>query len=256
MKPLTFSTGCVDRYSKCSITPDLHLSAAEGRAFAAWYSAAGHALFTRWENADVWASDFRDPPGDPAPGDLAPDGGTDVVDLYYYSGHGSCPTSPGPTDSDVLVVCDSKGDAYIKIGGSCYWGDAPGRLKYLFLDASCPMELASLRQDWFPCFGGLHLAVGHSGKVDADTEESVDRGSYFAAMTCGLNLPFFAELMSVGDAWMIAGTNDIQSGCSAVIIANGDTKEDARDRVFNERVNDGRANPTGNWFWWRWVTED
>jgi hypothetical protein len=255
--PLRFSTGCVDSYSPCKLGPNLHHCIAEGRAFQAWYRLAGFELLSHWENQDVWATDFRDGSrGRAAPNDLAPDGGTDVVDIYYYSGHGSCQRSPTSTDPDFLVVCDESQNLWITIGSECRWGEPMGRLRFLFLDASCPMDLVSLRQDWFPCFGGLHLAVGHSGTTDADTEDSFDRGNWFAALTCGYPLPLFGGDFSVGDAWMRAGTMDIQSGCSAVIIANGVSKDDARDRVFNERVRDGRADPHGDWFWWRWVTED
>jgi Family of unknown function (DUF6345) len=136
------------------------------------------------------------------------------------------------------------------------WGNAPGRLDFLFLDASCPMDLVSLANNWFPVFRGLHMAVGHSGTVTADTLDSSDRGSQFAARTAGLPDPlrWLFPQQSVGDAWMDTGTIDIETGCSAVALAVGADRDDAIDRRENERVTDGRADPVANWAAWKWRT--
>ena len=53
---------------------------------------------------------------------------------------------------------------------------------------------------------------------------------------------------------MDTGTIDIQSGCSAVALAAGRNRDDAIDRRENERITDGRSNPTPNWFAWKWRT--
>jgi hypothetical protein len=54
----------------------------EGAAFRHWYSRAGFHLVSRWENGDVWGSDFRDGTH------LAADGGSDIPDIDFFSGHG------------------------------------------------------------------------------------------------------------------------------------------------------------------------
>jgi hypothetical protein len=54
---------------------------------------------------------------------------------------------------------------------------------------------------------------------------------------------------------MDTGTLDIQSGCSAVVLAVGIDRNDAIDRRENERITDGRSNPTANWAAWKWRTE-
>jgi hypothetical protein len=83
---LRYSTGAVRDYipGGCG-GPDLPLTIPEAAAFRFWYDFSGHSLFTRWENGDVWGSDFRDASG----GDLDPDGGSDLPDIYFYTAHGA-----------------------------------------------------------------------------------------------------------------------------------------------------------------------
>lgn len=249
---MKFSTGAVRDYipNGCG-GPDLPLTIPEARAFAAWYFIAGHTAVTRWENGDVWGSDFRDG------GDNDPSGGSELPDIYFYTGHGSCQNPPAATSPDFIVVCGNFGTPNsVNIGSQSRWGNAPGNLQFLFLDASCPMDLVSLANNWFPVFQGLHVAVGHSGTTNADTLDSSDRGSQFAARTAGLPgvLGWLFPQQSVGDAWMDAGTVDIQSGCSAVALAVGATEKEAIDRRENERITDRRADPAVNWAAWKWRT--
>jgi hypothetical protein len=168
-----FSTGAVRDYipNGCG-GPDLPLTIPEGRAFATWYLFAGHTAVTRWENGDVWGSDFRDDGGD-----VDPSGGSELPEIYFYTGHGSCQNPPAPTSPDFIVVCGNFGTPNsVNIGSQSRWGNAPGNLQFLFLDASCPMDLVSLASNWFPVFRGMHMAVGHSGTSSADTLDSSDRG--------------------------------------------------------------------------------
>jgi hypothetical protein len=250
---MRYSTGSVRDYipNGCG-GPDLPLTIPEGRAFASWYSVAGHTPVTRWENGDVWGADFRDDGGD-----VDPSGGSDIPDIYFYTGHGSCQNPPAATSADFVVVCGNFGTPNsVNIGNQSRWGNSPGKLRFLFLDASCPMDLVSLANNWFPVFRGLHVATGHSGTSTSDTLDNADRGAQFAARTAGLPAPlsWLFPQQSVGSAWMDTGTIAIQSGCSAVVIAAGADRNEAIDRRENERVTDGRGNPTPNWFAWRWRT--
>jgi hypothetical protein len=249
---MRFSTGAVRDYipNGCG-GPDLPLTIPEGRAFATWYLFAGHTIVTRWENGDVWGSDFRDG------GDLDASGGSELPDIYFYTGHGSCQNPPGATSPDFIAVCGNFGAPNsVNIGTQSRWGNAPGNLQFLFLDASCPMDLVSLANNWFPVFQGLHMATGHSGTSSADTLDSSDRGSQFAARTAGIPgiWGWLFPQQSVGDAWMDTGTIDIQTGCSSVAIAAGVDRNDAIDRRERERVTDNRPDPVPNWFAWKWRT--
>lgn len=245
--PLRYSTGCVGSYmANCGVGPDLPFSVQSGGNFRFWYNLAGFQLFTRWDDGDVWGSDFRDGT------DLAADGGSDVPDIYFYNGHGGCENPPTATSGDFIIVCGNFGKPDVTtLGTQSRWGNNGGNLKFAFIDASCPMDLVEISNSWFPCFQGLHMAVGHSGDISHDTLNSPTRGGQFAANTVGFS--FFIPQLSVGDAWMTAGLIDVQSGVCAVALAAGNDRNDAIDRRENERVTDMRSNPTPNWFAWKWV---
>lgn len=249
---MRFSTGAVRDYipNGCG-GPDLPATVDEARKFRAWYEFAGHVAVTTWENGNVWGSDFRDG------GDNDPSGGSELPDIYLFAGHGSCQNPPISTSPDFIIVCGNFGTPNtVNIGQQSRWGNSPGNLQFLFVDASCPMDLVSLANNWFPVFQGLHVATGHSGTINADALDSDARGSQLAARTAGLPgfLSWLFPQQSVGSAWMDAGTIDIQSGCSAVVIAAGRDRNDAIDRRENERITDGRPDPVPNWFAWRWRT--
>ncbi len=249
-----FSTGCVSVYvAKGCGGPDLPEAVPEGGAFRSWYilSTAKHVLIFRWENGDVWGSDFRDAGG----GDLDTGGGADYPDLYFFAGHGSCQGVPTATSPDFVIPCGNFGKPdVVNIGAQSRFGNGIGHLRFLFLDASCPLDLVSLTNTWFPVFQGLHVATGHSGNGNSDALDSQARGDQLAAYTAGFVPGFNFTQLSIGDAWMRAGIMDIQSGCSAVVVAAGATEAEAVDRRDHERVLDDRPNPVNNWLAWRWVT--
>jgi Family of unknown function (DUF6345) len=247
---MRYSTGCVRDYiaNGCG-GPDLPLTIPEGANIRFWYNLGGFQLFTRWENGDVWGSDFRDGP------DLAADGGSDVPELYFFAGHGACENPPSATSGDFIIVCGNFGKPDVtNLGASSRWGNNGGHLRFAIIDASCPMDLVELSNSWFPCFRGLHMAVGFSGTSNQDALDSANRGGQFAAYTAGTSFPFgLIPNLSVGDAWMRAGLIDIQNGCCAVALAAGNDRNDAIDRRENEKVTDNRSNPTPNWFAWKWI---
>lgn len=256
----TYSTGGVDVYVPCG-APNLQWRVSSANAVAAWFNIAGFPAVSNWRNGDVWGSDFRDAG---TPNDRDSGGGSDLPQVYLYAGHGSCQDPPGPTDPDFITVCGNVGPNFNDIGASAGWGSqSGGSLQFLFLDASCPMDLISIGNDWFPVFRGLHVATGHSGTVTHDTYDSQDRPASFAAYTVGggefdllglVSVPMILyPPLSVGDAWMAAGLEDVDSGVCAVAIAAGETEADAIDRREHERLTDGRSDPIPNWFGWRWV---
>ena len=245
---MRFSTGSVSTYvaGGCG-GPDLPASVPEARAFAAAFQTAGHQLVSHWEDANVWASDFRQQ----GSGDLEPQGGSDLVELYYFSGHGICQDFPTATDPDFLVVCSTIGTPNeVNIGDQVRWGDRA--LQYAVIDASCPMDLVSIQNNWFPVFQGLHIALGHSGTTNADTYDTTSRGLQFALYAVGFG--FFPHY-SVGDAWMNAATIDIQPGCSAVALAAGTSREDAIWHRDHETIGvHSLFNYPAAWFAWKWRT--
>lgn len=256
----SYATGAVSSYSPCGITPDLPADIPEARAVQSWFSGAGFPVVSVWEDGDVWGSDFRDGT------DLDPGGGSDAAQIYYFTGHGICQVAPTATDSDNILVCGNSGTPNnTVVGASSRWGNSGGKADFILLDASCPMDLVSLPNQWFPTFQGLHVAVGHSGTKTADTLESVTRGNDFASYLVGHTEISFASFplpdfwwvpaMSVGDAWMATGIEDVQDGCCAVALALGNDRDDAIDRRDNERLTDGRPDPVPNWAAWRWICE-
>ena len=109
----------------------------------------------------------------------------------------------------------------------------------------------SIQNSWFPAFRGLHMAVGHSGTSTSDALDSDVRGAGLAAYTS--DALWLIPHLSVGDAWMTVGIDDVQDGCCAVALAAGNNRNDAIDRRENERVKDERPDPNPNWFAWRWI---
>ena len=255
----TYSTGGVNAYTPCGITPDLPWRILAADNAAGYFTAAHFPAVTNWRNGDVWGSDFRDGAGN---NDADPSGGSDIPQIYLYAGHGTCQNPPVATDPDFITVCGNQGAPnFDDIGAFARWGSASGgRLQFLLLDASCPMDLVSIGNNWFPVFQGLHVATGHSGDAGHDTLDSPYRPAMFASfLVGGIPGPFGSVFGSifpqvpVGMAWMATGLEDVQSGVCAVVIAAGPTEAECEDRRDNERLGDGRGDPTPNWFGWRWV---
>ncbi len=245
-RALQFTTGAVALYTNNGgAGPDLPDTIPEAQDFAAWLIVGGgHTLAHAWTNGNVFGSDFREGT------DLDPNGASDAVDLYYFTGHGSCENPPTPTSGDFIIVHGNSGQPdTTNIGKSSRWGNKPGRARFILLDASCPMDLVSLKQDWFPTFRGLHIATGHSGDINHDTQDSVGRGNDFGFALVPNNT---LASESVGGAWLDTGLEDVDDGVCAVVIASGSTRNDAIDRRDNERIRDNRPAPTPHWVAWRW----
>ena len=161
---------------------------------------------------------------------------------------------PRTTSPDFIVVCGNFGTPNTAtIGTESRWGNGSGSLRFAFIDASCPMDLVSITNSWFPPFQGLHMAIGHSDSGSSDTLEYTriegDRFPLLRPEHFG-----FILILAFGDALMVTGTIDIQSGCCAVIPRPaGVNRDEAIDRRENERVKDDRSNPSPNWFAWKWV---
>lgn len=243
---LRYSTGSVNNYGG---TGNLFWDNAEAADFRSWMNGAGHTLFTAWQDGDVWGSDFRDQGN---PNDMEPSGGSDRDQMYYYTGHGSCENPPVPGSGDWLITHGNVSSDTTRIGTQSFWGNGGGSLQFMLIDASCPMDLPEIGSEWFNPFGGLHIAVGNSGDINHDTQDSEDRGEDFGANLVG---SFWHSKESVTQAWMDNGTIDVQSQVCAVSIANDATRDAAISRRDNEFLDSGMSKPSGNWFAWRWVCD-
>jgi hypothetical protein len=244
---IVLSTGAINNYGG---NGNLSHDIAEANDFRAWYVFAGNSIFTSWTDGNVWGSDFRDKG---SPNDMDASGGSDKAQVYYYTGHGTCPSSQTTTSPvDFLVTHGNFGTPdFTHIVTDSVWGNNGGRLQFMLIDASCPTELPEITQ-LFPIFGGLHMVTGNSGDTKHDTLDSEDRGNEFGIQTAGTPFWFFPQL-PVGDAWMNTGLIDVQSQVCAVAAAAGDTRDDAINRRENERVTSGWGNPSNNWMAWKWV---
>jgi len=244
---IVLSTGAINNYGG---NGDLFQDIAEANDFRAWYIIAGNSVFTAWTDGNVWGSDFRDRG---SPNDMDASGGSDKAQVYYYTGHGSCPSSQTTTSRvDFFITHGNFGTPdTTHIPTASVWGNSGGRLQFMLIDASCPTELPEITQ-LFPIFGGLHMVTGNSGDVNHDTQDSEDRGNEFGAQTAGTPFWFLPQL-PVGDAWMNTGLIDVQDQVCAVAAAAGDTRDDAINRRENERVTSGWGNPSNNWMAWKWV---
>jgi Family of unknown function (DUF6345) len=256
---LRYSAGAVSNYPAATCGgPNLPLDVPEARDFQAWYNLAGFVNVTRWENGDVWGSDFRDSTNGNN-NDRDGSGGSDITQLYFFTGHGSCENPPVAGSGDFIITCGNFGKPDVtRIGTSSRWGNNGGQLRFLFLDASCPMDLPEIQSEWFAPFQGLHVATGNSGDVNHDTLDSETRGDQYAAHTVGgfsylgIRVILFPQ-MSIGNAWMATGLIDVQSQVCAVALAAGNDRNDAVNRRENELITSNWGNPTPNWFAWKWV---
>lgn len=256
-----YSMGCVEKYSDAGFptSADVSLTCDATDGFDLWFNLFGsHARRFYWHNTLVWPRDYTE--------DSFAGGGDNIeidwssADLNVFSGHGSCQNPPKATDPDFIVTAKAgANNNFVNIGASLRLGEFPGsgvfgqngNLNTFMINASCPMDLASLTTEWWQVFQGLHLAMGHSGDSSHDNLDSSVKlptvGMYLSP------LPFIGA-SSYRTAWMSAGLIDVQSQVCAVITATGRTENEAVDRRDNEtptrRIGDAMP-PT--WIAWRWV---
>jgi hypothetical protein len=260
-----YDMSCVERYSASGFptSADLPYSCDATDGFSAWFNLGGsHNLRFYWHDTLVWPRDYTE--------DSFTGGGDNIevdwssADLAVFSGHGSCQNPPNATSPDFIVtdLPGPQGPNFVNINQSLRLGEFPGsgvfgqngNLNTLLVDASCPMDLVSLTNNWWTVFQGLHVAMGHSGRIGGDTLNSPSR-----LPQVGMYLGPFSLFGSIGSssyrtAWMSAGLTDVQSGVCAVITATGRTEAEAVARRDSEtptnRIGDAMP-PT--WIAWRWV---
>ena len=265
-----YSMGCINKYSPAGIGPDLSNRCKATDGFSAWFNVFGqHSLRFYWHDQLVWPRDYTE--------DSFPGGGDNIeidwssADLNVFSGHGSCQNPPTANDPDFIVTAKPGAANFVDIHASLRLGEFPGsgvfgqngNLNTFMVDASCPMDLVSLTNQWWDVFQGLHLAMGHSG--DSGGHDNLDSPTKLP--TVGMYLGPLGPLGPFGigvfgsssyrTAWMSAGLIDVQPRVCAVIVATGRTEQEAVNRRDFEtptsRIPD--AMPP-DWIAWRWVCND
>ncbi len=186
-----------------------------------WYKDAGVRVWAYYEDYDNWQDTY----------------GMDAVRAVYHSGHG------GMDANGVFYVpmgADWGGLGCTAISSKMYLGNEYAR--YIFwstcfslrvLDGQNPIKTwgNSPNPGWRMIFG-----------FETTSVDSRDYGSNF--------WNHWKAGESLSTAWLNASW-DIAHNQAPSVVACGATKEEAIDRLFNERLFDG-GQVSHNWYWWRW----
>jgi hypothetical protein len=265
---INYDMACVERYSDAAgftTADNVSLTCDATDGFGAWFSAfGGHNRRFYWKNTLVWPRDYTE---DSLGGGDQVESDRPGADLTVFSGHGACQNPPNANSADFLVTAqDGPGRAanFVDINNSLRLGEFPGsgvfgsngQLNVLMINASCPMDLVSLTNEWWVVFQGLHLAMGHSGTTTQDNLDSDDKLPMVGLYLVPFPFPFggFSSASSYRTAWMSAGLIDVQRGVCAVITGTGRTEAEAVDRRDRETPTQriGDALPA-SWIAWRWT---
>jgi hypothetical protein len=262
-----YTLECVSTYSNASgfTTADNLPNACNSTdGFDLWFNLFGsHSRRFYWKDTLVWPSDYRE---DSLGGSDNIEADWSSADLNVFSGHGSCQNPPTASSPDFIVTARNgigRNANFVNINASLRLGEflgsgvfgSNGNLNTLMLDASCPMDLVSLTNQWWTAFQGLHVAMGHSGDVNHDTLDDASRlatvGMYLGPWLPPFN---FGGGSSYRTAWMSAGLIGVQSQVCAVITGAGRTQTEAESRRdFETPTNRIPDALPATWLAWRWV---
>lgn len=205
------------------------------RGFGEAMKSRGHSWSFDWGNANAYEIDWR------AAGkggqDNKPGMGADTVDFALLSTHGG-------SGSDYFAAAFG-----IKIL-KCLWDNRDGRLgnlncKWVIMDTCQSLQLPDPHNKWHHCFRGLHMVLGFTGGC-SDSSWTEDRGWDF-----GRRAGAGAKL---SDAWLDEAYSDWCDD-NPVAMACGRNADDARNRVFNERITSHYSSIPHReirYYWWRW----
>ena len=194
----------------------------------------GHTAAFNWGNANAFERDFRDPAS----------GGDDTrwaddVDFVHFSSH-------GVTNAQNVFV-GSLGSRVDR----CSWRTDDARfgnsnLEYLCIDACNSVDLAGNPvATWHRAFHGLRMVLGFTDLV-SDSWWTGGRGHSFGRRA--------GNGERITDAWLDAGYS-FWLDDNPVAMAAGRNRDDAINRLNNERLGGGFGDIPNNqigWFQWRW----
>lgn len=153
---MRYSTGAVKRHAagRCG-GPDLLLTIPEAADFRFFYDVADYSVFSRRKDGNVWGFDVRDA----GAGDLSRTAVTTSL-ISTSSPVTAAARIRRPRRARTSPWC-AKTPAHRTSSPSApsAAGDGTGNLQFAFIDASCPMDLVSSQNSWFPVFCGLHMAI-------------------------------------------------------------------------------------------------
>lgn len=251
---VNYDMACVERYSDAGfpVSANVFLTCDATDGFGGWFSLfGGHNRRFYWKNTLVWPRDYTE---DSLGGGDQVESDRPGANLTVFSGHGSCQNPPGPSSPDFLVTAQPGAANFVNVNASLRLGEFPGsgvfgsngHLDTLMINASCPMDLVSLTNQWWTVFRGLHLAMGHSG---TSTMDNLDSDSKLP--TVGL---YVGTGTSYRTAWMTAGLIDVMVGVCAVITATGRTEAEAVARRDFETPTSAIPDALpATWIAWRWI---
>jgi hypothetical protein len=195
------------------------------------YVARFHALNYRLKDDDVAQWRF-DPVFDDADGWR----GADSVRVFYHSGHGDM-LADGTFEFPLGISWATRSSSF---SNKMRFGDQ--KLRYLFLSACESLRVTSgddPRRTWHRANEGCRMIFGFGST-------SLDWWAYgqnfFRVWNTGVS---FSQAWQ--DASLSLTHNQIVSSTAC-----GSTREEAQDRLWNERLFDG-AGVSDNWYWWRWA---
>ena len=165
--------------------------------------------------------------------------GMDAVMAVYHSGHG------GMTNSGTFYAPlgqDWNGEGTTIYSNQMYLGNE--QVRYIFWSTcySCRvLNGHSPRRTWYDANVGFRMLFGYE-------TVSYDKPNYGSAFWKHWN-----KGKSFSTAFMDASWYDISHKQAPAVTACGANKDEARDRVFNERYFYWNS-VSKNWWWWRWYT--
>ncbi len=232
----TVGTEWINRFPSPCSQHELDYCDEVARGFGEAMQSRGHGWRFDWGNGNAWETDWRDP----AFGghDDNTEGGADSVDFAYLSTHGG-------SGSNYFVA------AFGVQRDKCLWDNREGRLgnswncEWVVMDTCESLQLPDPHHKWHHCFHGLHMVLGFTGGA-SDSWWTEDRGWDF-----GRRAGAGAKL---SDAWLDEAYS-FWCDDNPVAMACGRNADDAKNRVFNERITSYYSdipNHEIGWYWWRW----
>lgn len=232
----TVGTEWINDFSGACNQTDCDYCDDTARGFGAAMQSRGHTWRFDWGNGNAWETDWRD--GAFGGDDDNTQGGADFVDFAMLSTHGGA-------GSNHFVA------AFATPHDRCLWDNRQGRLgdswncEWIVMDACESLQLPDPHNKWHHCFHGMHMVLGFTGSA-SDSWWTDDRGWDF-----GRRAGAGAKL---SDAWL---DEAYSWWCddNPVAMACGRNADDARNRVFNERINSYYGDIPHDqvrWYWWRW----
>ena len=165
--------------------------------------------------------------------------GVDAVMAFYHSGHGGMDAN-GVFYLPMSASWGDKGCTVISSSPDLQWGPAE-RVRYIFLSTCLSLRVLGGHnpiRTWDRSNRGWRMLFGY----ETVSWDDPNYGKFFWEE--------WNKDQSLGSAWLNASWR-IAHDQSPSVVACGATKEEAQNRVFNERFLSW-SGVSKDWYWWRW----